>query len=234
MSDSWARSRIMVGGVGGIDQGADDDSWQIVPDPEDDPRFDRHGFRRHAEVLERTLEFEASYAAALARQEQRWSRLTPDGKLASPGVREFKRLARRGVPAELRKTVWPRALGADMLQAAAPAGHFDGLVAEADARLAPELKRQIEIDLPRTFPSHLVLSTAEAQDGLRRVLWAYAQRTPSVGYVQGMGTIAALLLIVGMPPELAFWSMVAVLEHRLPPRYFDSTLLGVSHAMRWS
>jgi len=48
-----------------------------------------------------------------------------------------------------------------------------------------------------------------------------------VGYVQGMNLLVALLLIVGIDVELAFWCLVALVEQTLPPSYFDVQLLGL-------
>ena len=54
---------------------------------------------------------------------------------------------------------------------------------------------------------HLTITKAS----LRVVLRAYGVRNPSLGYTQGMGMIAGLLLMY-MPPEDAFWTLVVLIE----------------------
>ena len=89
------------------------------------------------------------------------------------------------------------------------------------------MDEQIELDLPRTFPGHLLLSDPEGIHALRQVLVAYSRRQPVVGYVQGMGFMAALLLVVTEDAEMCFWCLAAVVEYRLPRRFLEGSLLGL-------
>ncbi|KAI4347697.1 hypothetical protein L6164_008483 [Bauhinia variegata] len=75
-------------------------------------------------------------------------------------------------------------------------------------------KGQIEKDLPRTFPGHPALDE-DGRNALRRLLIAYARHNPSVGYCQAMNFFAGLLLLL-MPEENAFWTLVGILDD-----YFD-------------
>ncbi|CAA7392809.1 unnamed protein product [Spirodela intermedia] len=80
---------------------------------------------------------------------------------------------------------------------------------------APEKwKGQIEKDLPRTFPGHPALDE-DGRNALRRLLTAYARHNPSVGYCQAMNFFAGLLLLL-MPEENAFWSLLGIIDN-----YFD-------------
>ncbi|KAI3470440.1 hypothetical protein Pfo_027103 [Paulownia fortunei] len=80
---------------------------------------------------------------------------------------------------------------------------------------APEKwKGQIEKDLPRTFPGHPALDE-DGRNALRRLLTAYARHNPSVGYCQAMNFFAGLLLLL-MPEENAFWTLMGILDD-----YFD-------------
>jgi hypothetical protein len=51
-------------------------------------------------------------------------------------------------------------------------------------------------DIPRTFPHHPWLETAEAQVSLRNVLLAFAAHNEKIGYCQSMNYVAGLLLLV--------------------------------------
>ena len=80
----------------------------------------------------------------------------------------------------------------------------------------------------RTFPTNTFFNTMEAEGTLRlrRVLQAVAWTIPSVGYCQGMGMVAGVLLMV-MEEDEAFWTMRALLTKKLPKDYYSPTLLGV-------
>ena len=72
------------------------------------------------------------------------------------------------------------------------------MLKKASAGGVPQVMKQIEQDVDRTFPSHphfcsrSTLGTAS----LVHVLRAYSIRNPMVGYCQSLNFIAGLLLIV--------------------------------------
>jgi len=210
------------------------DSWEHVPDDMDDPRYDRHGFRRDAARLAREEAFQASYAARLEQQEARWARRAAGGRASDEGRSgraELKRLVRIGVPAARRKVVWPQVCRAGELRATCDADYFEALLAQPAATSPDDpgfaSERQIDLDLARTFPGHRLLSSAEGSAKLRSVLVAYARRDPSVGYVQGMGFVAAMLLVFVEEAVEAFWCLCALVETLLPPDFYSATLLGL-------
>ncbi|KAK4475929.1 hypothetical protein MN116_001170 [Schistosoma mekongi] len=137
-----------------------------------------------------------------------------------------------GVPHSLRPHIWPRLTGA-LLKAKeskqrAPSVTYTELVqlSSTDTLLAGI---QIEKDLFRTMPNNICFhsSNSTGVSRLRRVLRALAWLYVDVGYCQGMGLIAANLLLC-LEEETAFWMMCSVIEDILPPSYFSSlSLLGV-------
>jgi len=91
---------------------------------------------------------------------------------------------------------------------------YASLVAVAFAEYSEidEAMAVIEVDVPRTVPSS---QGPELAASLRRILAAYAVFAPGIGYCQGMSYIAfRLLLRLGGNEEIAFWSLVSVLETR--------------------
>lgn len=208
------------------------ESWIKLPDETDDPRWDKHGFRRDAARLSREEAFESNYAARLEAQEARWGRRA-SGAMGDemPERAELKKLARTGIPTARRRAVWPHLCRAAELRAAHPPDYIETLLAQP-APLGPSeagfaAERQVDLDLLRTFPGHRLLSSADGAAKLRNVLIAYARRNPMVGYVQGMGFVAALLLIFIDDAHEAFWCLCAVVETLLPVDFYSATLLGL-------
>jgi hypothetical protein len=142
--------------------------------------------------------------------------------------RQLKRRIRKGVPNALRSRVWPLLCGASSLKATKP--HlYQQMLHKTPARTD---LTSIALDLPRTYPHHVLFSPSGAavhtsaqslptdasmsrgQKGLRDVLRAYACYDPRVGYCQGMAFVAGLLLSY-MPAEDAFFMLVSLMEDPL-------------------
>ncbi|KAG2690381.1 hypothetical protein I3760_09G183700 [Carya illinoinensis] len=139
-----------------------------------------------------------------------------------PWMEELESLVRGGVPKDLRGEVWQAFVGVKARQVERyyqdllDQEGIDGESKDHDesSGVPKKWKRQIEKDIPRTFPGHPALDE-NGRDSLRRVLLAYARHNPSVGYCQAMNFFAGLLLLL-MPEENAFWTLVGILDD-----YFD-------------
>ncbi|KAK8552800.1 hypothetical protein V6N12_041374 [Hibiscus sabdariffa] len=150
-----------------------------------------------------------------------------------PWKEELEVLVRGGVPMALRGELWQTFVGVrtrrlenyyqDLLGNGTNSGNNTDLQSfpsdckgsTAESTCEPEKwKGQIEKDLPRTFPGHPALDD-DGRNALRRLLTAYARHNPSVGYCQAMNFFAALLLLL-MPEENAFWTLVGIIDD-----YFD-------------
>jgi len=57
---------------------------------------------------------------------------------------------------------------------------------------------------------------------LRGICWLY----PDLGYCQGVGVIAAILLLI-LEEEDAFWLLCAIVEDLLPASYYTPSLIGI-------
>ena len=64
--------------------------------------------------------------------------------------------------------------------------------------------KQIEDDIPRTQSSIPVFKTTEVKEMLRRILYIWAIRHPSSGYVQGVNDLCSVFLIVFMGSYVDF------------------------------
>lgn len=125
----------------------------------------------------------------------------------------IKKQVRKGIPDEYRGIVWQQLSGGRELFLQNPSLYKQLYSSECD------LAEQIEKDLHRTFPNHSYFAEkeGEGQKALYRILRAYSVKDPEVGYVQGMGSIAAVLLLY-MSEEEAFWTLVAMMS---PPEQSD-------------
>ncbi|XP_047252061.1 ecotropic viral integration site 5 protein homolog isoform X4 [Capsicum annuum] len=145
--------------------------------------------------------------------------------------KELEFLVHGGVPRDLRGEVWQAFVGVrarrleryyfDLLDPESDTGdgqERDGSsLAEENKQRSKEsvhvpekLRKQIEKDLPRTFPGHPALDE-KGRNSLRRLLIAYARHNPDVGYCQAMNFFAGILLLM-MPEENAFWALVGLID----------------------
>lgn len=146
---------------------------------------------------------------------QKWKAMAQQGIPAflaeKPEV--FRRRARGGVPMEHRWQAWKAAMRVD---SRAEPGKYQQLL-----QVDNEWTRLIEIDTPRTFPD-IPLFDKEHQFSLLRVLKAFANLEPAVGYCQGMNFVAGLLLFVAQngdfresprleKEEEAFWMLTRLM-----------------------
>lgn len=102
--------------------------------------------------------------------------------------RKFERRLAKGVPDSVRSRVWPRL--ASRLQV--PAYDYKSLYLKISG-----YERQIDLDIERTLRDHVMFKIrfSQAQVSLFKMLVAYSNFDPVVGYCQGMSTVAAFLLL---------------------------------------
>ncbi|KAJ8432503.1 hypothetical protein Cgig2_001096 [Carnegiea gigantea] len=109
-----------------------------------------------------------------------------------PWEEELESLVHGGVPMSLRGEVWQAFVGVrvrriekyyqQLLSQGEDAGHSNNEDGSYETSSNKWIK-QIDKDLPRTFPGHPALDD-EGRNSLRRILMAYARHNPSVGYCQ--------------------------------------------------
>jgi len=118
----------------------------------------------------------------------------------------IKKRVRKGIPDGLRGTVWPRLAKAAELKKEYPENYYYSLLENGESPCLGQIMK----DINRTFPDHILFRHEEGQEALLRVLKAYSQFDPEVGYCQGMGFILAIFLMY-LKEEDAFWMMAAVM-----------------------
>ncbi|KAE9606418.1 putative Rab-GTPase-TBC domain-containing protein [Lupinus albus] len=137
----------------------------------------------------------------------------------------LKKLIRKGVPPVLRPKIWFSLSGAAKKKSTVPDSYYDDLTKALEGKVTPAT-RQIDHDLPRTFPGHPWLDTPKGHAALRRVLVVYSFRDSDVGYCQGLNYVAALLLLVMKTEEDAFWMLAVLLENVLVNDCYTNNLSG--------
>ncbi|XP_059670528.1 uncharacterized protein LOC132316046 isoform X2 [Cornus florida] len=142
-----------------------------------------------------------------------------------------KRRIRKGIPDCLRGLVWQLMSGSRDLLLMNP-GVYEQLVIYETSASELDIIR----DISRTFPLHVFFQQRHGpgQRSLYNVLKAYSVYYRDVGYVQGMGFIAGLLLLY-MSEEDAFWLLVALLKgavHAPMEGLYLQYLFQFDHLMR--
>lgn len=98
----------------------------------------------------------------------------------------------KGVPDTLRKSVWVLLLPEQDQSAEA-----DGLLSQLFSAKPSGFERQIDVDIVRTLRDHVLFRDrySVGQQRLFRILVAFANKHPQIGYCQGMSTVAGVLLV---------------------------------------
>lgn len=159
----------------------------------------------------------------------KWDNFIKDmDKLDLGRNKEFKNLLRCGVPQEYRCKIWTILTDLRMGQERKECGpdYYLGLL-EPSKSSSTSSAKQIELDLLRTLPNNKHFETIDSPGTmrLRRVLTAYSERNPKVGYCQGMNRLAAVALLV-VPEEEAFWLLASIIEKIMPEGYYNDLWLA--------
>eukprot|EP01125_Pyxidicula_operculata_P017926 TRINITY_DN6336_c0_g1_i1.p1 TRINITY_DN6336_c0_g1~~TRINITY_DN6336_c0_g1_i1.p1 ORF type:complete len:565 (+),score=121.48 TRINITY_DN6336_c0_g1_i1:433-2127(+) len=167
--------------------------------------FDRYGFQVPTKELQ-----ELSYTIESSYQSEPPSLTT--------GVHKAAKL---GIPFPYKARYWQIFVMKHLKLKSTPfaIGLYDELNKK---QFNPVLTKQIDKDLPRTFPKHPVFCTKDGRASLRRILQAFSVKHPNIGYTQAMNFIAGYMLLL-MEEELAF-KLLTVLVEYLIPGYYANTM----------
>jgi hypothetical protein len=172
---------------------------------------DRYGWRSDPSTSSTVTDDEqrALFAESVieARREKKWIRMVshwPDFQRVHPD--KIRKRVLKGIPNSLRGLAWKLVLSGD---ASPDRPSIDAFI---DAGIPPTF-RVIDADVTRTLPGLVLLEAVPARGALRRVLHAYANFDPEVGYIQGMAVIAGMFLAY-LDETQAFWCFAAVMRDR--------------------
>ncbi|XP_045159661.2 TBC1 domain family member 2B-like isoform X2 [Mercenaria mercenaria] len=219
--------------------------------------YDKYGFSRkhYTEETEEVEEYDplGSKAAVLEKQSEELNtkvkeadqaaslRVKWENYLVGRGGKlqkstELKMLIRQGVPHEFREEVWKGCVNfhiSDIREKMGPTYYQDLLQRKAFAQGSDPSIKQIELDLLRTLPNNKHYESIESEGiiKLRKVLLAFSEYNRIIGYCQGLNRLAAIALLF-LNEEDAFWCLVAIVDHILPPEYFSTTLMAAQADQR--
>ena len=185
----------------------------------EDVTLDIYGFEVPIEHVEQYQIELSKYKKTLIRQRRAWKHFRSSNNLdihIQHHTPELMKMIRKGIPFELRGELWYQFSGAKEKKEASKFAYKD-LITKTSS-----YSSDIGKDLRRTFPYHPAFQSDESLQRLERVLVAYANRNPSIGYCQSMNFVTALLLLF-MPEEDAFWVLVTIVEDRLQD-YFSEVI----------
>eukprot|EP01111_Echinosteliopsis_oligospora_P014950 TRINITY_DN5762_c0_g1_i1.p1 TRINITY_DN5762_c0_g1~~TRINITY_DN5762_c0_g1_i1.p1 ORF type:complete len:721 (+),score=188.49 TRINITY_DN5762_c0_g1_i1:126-2165(+) len=170
----------------------------------DSQSVDRYGFvgttpAISTKNLEADKKREAERALKWNKVIRKWDRFAKTSKL--------KAKIYKGIPDCVRGEVWKRLCASNKLR-----NLHTGKYALLLSQTSPHTD-QINKDINRTFPRHVDFQDrgGRGQTLLFNVLKAYSVYDPNVGYCQGMGFVAAMLLMY-MEEEDAFWVLVRLCD----------------------
>lgn len=132
----------------------------------------------------------------------------------------IKQLARKGIPFELRPTMWYWLSGAAAKQKGHAPEYYTSLC--HSVHVTEDTLFSIESDvrsLHFSYKNHPVLTSYAGLEALRRLLLAAVQHNPDFGYSKAMCNVTAFLLVVmGLAnEEKVFWTLLALYQDRLFP-----------------
>lgn len=123
--------------------------------------------------------------------------------------KKFSNRLTKGIPDCLRSKVWGLfSTGAFSPASTKPKESFRELYMRVSG-----FERQIDLDIERTLRDHVLFKIrfSSAQVSLFKILVAYSNLDPAVGYCQGMSTVAAFMLLY-FEEEAAFNVLVQVMQ----------------------
>ncbi|KAK3716213.1 hypothetical protein LTR37_006658 [Vermiconidia calcicola] len=140
-----------------------------------------------------------------------------EGSLGRQKMETLTRLVVGGIPMKLRHPLWMELSNTQSMMQPNTFSYYLSLKDNDDpAELEAILK-----DVPRTLTSKYDFYSDKGYKRLKEVLVAFVAKYPSLGYTQGLNTIAGYLLLAIPAEEDAFWVLCNIVENFFPEEYFS-------------
>ncbi|KAK4617734.1 TBC domain-containing protein [Fulvia fulva] len=127
------------------------------------------------------------------------------------------RLVIGGIPMRLRSPIWMELSNTYAIMRPNGYKYYLGTQENED----PQEIDAILKDVPRTLTSKYDYFAEKGHDRLRKVLVAFVNKYPGLGYTQGLNMIAGYLLLAIPDESDAFWVLCNMVDSYFPPDYFS-------------
>jgi hypothetical protein len=173
-------------------------------------RADRYGFEvaDQQELVETERRLQQQDREQEMEDERKWVQMMSQWTtFAAKNPDKIEARVRKGIPDCCRSQAWPLLLDLD----SDPQGQRRASVEDIMRMGLPSCADAINRDLARTLPTMVMLRDGKMRESLRRVMCAYANLDPDLGYCQGMAWPAALLVCY-LDETRAFWCFMRLMN----------------------
>ncbi|KAL4920346.1 hypothetical protein BDW62DRAFT_177305 [Aspergillus aurantiobrunneus] len=218
--------------------------------PPKDQKEEKRHLKEYKRMMEQSREAEKRKAAKAASAkcerdntrdtlQQIWDEYVYPNWTKAIGETRTRELWWRGIPSRIRGLTWNRAIGNELAlsdesfnkalkRAKEARAKSEGDSGESNKRMM-ELFDIIQSDASKAFPElNLFQEGGPLRETLVDVLEAYAMYRSDVGYMNGLHTIAALLVLQFPTPSSAFCAMANALNRPLPVAFMTNDRGAIS------
>ncbi|KAK5133696.1 hypothetical protein LTR08_007450 [Meristemomyces frigidus] len=147
-----------------------------------------------------------------------------EGAKGQQKLKTLTHLVLGGIPMQLRHVLWMELSNTEAIVEPGTYAHYLSLRSQVDQAEIDAIAK----DVPRTLTSIHQYYADKGDKRLREVLVAFVSRYESLGYTQGLNTIAGYLCLAIPEDEHAFWMLCNMVDHFFPEGYFsrENALIG--------
>ncbi|KAI6843598.1 hypothetical protein KC340_g1091 [Hortaea werneckii] len=147
-----------------------------------------------------------------------------EGKLGEQKMKTLTQLVIGGIPMTLRHNLWMELSNTEALMEPGTYSYYLSLREDVDQSEIDAIAK----DVPRTLTSVHQYYANQGDKRLKEVLVAFVSKYESLGYTQGLNTIAGYLCLAIPEDEHAFWMLCNMVDKFFPDDYFsrENSLIG--------
>ncbi|GAB1727294.1 hypothetical protein NU195Hw_g360t1 [Hortaea werneckii] len=147
-----------------------------------------------------------------------------EGKLGEQKMKTLTQLVIGGIPMTLRHNLWMELSNTEALMEPGTYSYYLSLREDVDQSEIDAIAK----DVPRTLTSVHQYYANQGDKRLKEVLVAFVSKYESLGYTQGLNTIAGYLCLAIPEDEHAFWMLCNMVDNFFPDDYFsrENSLIG--------
>lgn len=147
-----------------------------------------------------------------------------EGAMGQQKLKTLTHLVIGGIPMKLRHNLWMELSNTEAIMEPGTYTHYLSMREEVDQNEIDAIAK----DVPRTLTSIHQYYANKGDKRLKEVLVAFVSKYESLGYTQGLNSIAGYLCLAMPEDEHAFWMLCNMVDNFFPEDYFsrDHALIG--------